>query len=130
MTAVVVDASAGVEIALRTQTGRQLAGNLGGCSVYVPESFYTESAGVLRRMLARGEITAERAQQALTDLLTLETHRVSIKPLISEAWQLRHNVTIADAVYVVVARRFSCELLTGDQRLAGAPNLGITITTA
>lgn len=130
MTDVVVDASAGVEMALRTQTGRQLSGRLAGGGVYVSESFYTEAAGVLRRMLARGEITAERAQQALADLLALETHRVSVKPLISEAWELRHNVIVADAVYVVVARRFGCVLLTGDQRLAGAPNLGITVTTA
>lgn len=39
-------------------------------------------------------------------------------------------MTVPDAVYIVIARRFGCVLLTGDHRLAGAPNLGVTITTA
>lgn len=130
MTEVVVDASAGVEMALRTPTGRRLGGHVAGRRLYVPESFYTEAVGVLRRVAARGEISSERAQQARDDLLVLETHRVSVKPLITEAWELRHNVTIADAVYIVIARRLGCVLLTGDHRLAGAPNLGVTITTA
>lgn len=39
-------------------------------------------------------------------------------------------MTVPDAVYIVIARRLGCVLLTGDHRLAGAPNLGVTITTA
>lgn len=53
-----------MKVALRTPTGHGLVGNLGGRSLYVPESFYTEAAGVLRRMAAREEISGERAQQA------------------------------------------------------------------
>lgn len=85
MTEVVVDASAGVEVALRTPAGHGLVGSLAGRSLYVPESCYTEAAGVLRRMAAREEISCGRAQQERDDLLALETHRVSVKPLIAEA---------------------------------------------
>ncbi len=40
---------------------------------------------------------------------------------------MRENLTVADAVYVVLARHVDGPLLTGDRRLARAPKLGITV---
>jgi predicted nucleic acid-binding protein len=42
---------------------------------------------------------------------------------------MRPNLTIADALYVVVAQHLQAPLVTSDFRLAGAPNLGIDIIT-
>jgi len=36
---------------------------------------------------------------------------------------MRQNVTVADALYVVVARRLEVALVTGDLRLAQAPGV-------
>ncbi|MGH8906669.1 MAG: hypothetical protein ACRD0K_09165 [Egibacteraceae bacterium] len=38
-----------------------------------------------------------------------------------------HNVTVADALYVVLARRLGAPLVTGDRRLTRAPSLGIRL---
>jgi predicted nucleic acid-binding protein len=38
---------------------------------------------------------------------------------------MRHNVTVADALYGVIARRLGVPLVTGDVRLAKAPGLGV-----
>jgi predicted nucleic acid-binding protein len=39
------------------------------------------------------------------------------------AWELRHNVTVADAGYVVLATMLDAPLLTLDRRLARAPGV-------
>jgi predicted nucleic acid-binding protein len=49
-----------------------------------------------------------------------------VKPLLVEAWTLRHNLTIADALYVVVASHLKAALVTADRRLANSPGLPVT----
>ena len=121
MSQVVLDASAGVELALNTVSGRRLARSIGGRDPWVPDVFYSEVAGVLRRMQLHGAVTAGRAEVAVDRLLGLRTRRVEVKPLIRDAWALRRNLTIPDAIYVVMARHLAAPLVTGDQRLSRAP---------
>lgn len=66
-------------------------------------------------------ITTDRADIALGRLLTLRANRVDVKPLIRNVWTLRHNLTIADAVYISLARHLTAPLVTADNRLARAP---------
>lgn len=102
---VVLDASAGVEIVLWTNEGSRLAGHVVDAEVAVPDHFHVECAAALRRLELRGELTPHDAHAALDQLLALRVRRVDTAPLLREAWSLRHNVTITDALYVVVARR-------------------------
>ncbi len=126
MRVVVLDATIGVELALRSETAIKVAKAIGPKpDSWVPDNFFTESAGVLRRLAQRKEISQERAAQAMTRLLSLRVQHVSTRPFISEAWTLRENVTMADAVYVVLARHLGAELATMDERLRGAPGLDI-----
>ncbi|MHB1445497.1 MAG: type II toxin-antitoxin system VapC family toxin [Acidimicrobiales bacterium] len=128
MSRVVLDASAAVEIALDTDTGLRLAGRLSpDDEVIVPDHFYAETGAALRRMEARGVLSVQRTGLALSRILTLATQRVSTKSLLSDAWQLRANVTIGDAIYVALARRTAAPLMTADRALAGAPRLGIVL---
>ncbi len=130
MTRIVLDASAGVEIALRTPIGRQLRAKLPvGADTWVPEHYYAESVGVLRRDELNRRFDPARIQVALDRLLTAPTRRVSVKPLIAEAWRLRQNLTIADALYVVLATHVGAELVTSDLRLANAPGLLVPTIT-
>ncbi len=68
-------------------------------------------------------------QVALTRLLSTPTRQVAVKPLLVEAWTLRHNLTIADALYVVLARHLEASLVTADRRLASAPALPVRTIT-
>lgn len=130
MTPVVVDASAGVELALKTPIGHQLDAKMPGSStVWVPEHYYAEATAVLRRHEISGRLGSARVQVALDRLLAVPTRRVSVKPLIPEAWRLRHNLTIADGLYVVVAQHLGAELVTADMRLANAPGLPVATIT-
>jgi predicted nucleic acid-binding protein len=47
------------------------------------------------------------------------------RPLLPEAWTLRHNLIVQDAVWL--ARHLDAPLLTGDRRLANAPRLPVQV---
>jgi predicted nucleic acid-binding protein len=125
----VLDASAGVELLLETSIGAVLQPKLPAGIVWVPETYFAEVAGALRRLELAGTITAQRAAAALDELLAAPIRRAAVKPLLSEAWTLRHNVTIADAIYVVLARHSNSAVVTTDHRLASAPELGVLFIT-
>lgn len=116
---------------LWTDEGSHLAGHVADPDeVAVPDHFHLECAAALRRMELRGELTVDDAQAALDQLLALRVRRVDTAPLLREAWSMRHNITMADALYVVLARRLDVALVTGDVRLAQAPGLGVDVLTS
>ncbi|MDP4014533.1 MAG: type II toxin-antitoxin system VapC family toxin [Candidatus Nanopelagicales bacterium] len=121
MSPVVLDASAAVEIILNTVTGQQLRSSVAADDVWVPEHFYIEVAGVFRRMQLNNAITATNGGEAFTELIALRTNRAQVKTLLPAAWALRANITVADAVYVVLAQQLAAPLVTGDNRLGRAP---------
>ena len=127
-TPVVLDASAGVEMLLATAVGEALDRLLPADAVeWVPEVYFAEVAGVVRRSELAGLITSERAAAALDRLISTPVERVQVLPLLSEAWTLRRNLTVNDALYVVLARHLQAPLVTGDLKLAAAPGLGVEV---
>jgi predicted nucleic acid-binding protein len=130
LTPIVLDASAGVEIALQTTTGRALQERLPpNADPWVPDHYFAEVAAVLRRRALLQPDDEARVGLALTRVLDAPMRRVSVKPLLYEAWPLRHNMTIADALYVVVALHLDAPLVTTDLRLARAPGLAVATIT-
>lgn len=128
MNATVLDASAAAEIVVRTSLGRRLlAVAPRDRTWWAPDHFHVETAGAIRRMLLNGLIDATRADTALDRLLALPVTVNRSQPLIAEAWIHRHNLTVHDAVYVVLAQHLGAPLLTGDRRIAGAPNLPVQV---
>jgi predicted nucleic acid-binding protein len=129
---VVVDASAGAEIVAKTARGERLATLVPrGARRDIPDHFTVETAGVLRRWELSGKLTRDQAAAALSRLVRWPGYRYPLTPLLEEAWTYRHNLMIADALYVVLALRLNADLITGDLRLANAPNLppGLNVVT-
>ena len=52
-------------------------------------------------------------------------NRVQLRPILMDAWTKRHNLTIADALYVVIAEHLHATLVTTDLNLAHAPTLTV-----
>lgn len=123
MSAVVIDASAGVEIVADTRRGRALARLVpAGSEGWVPEHFYAEVLAVLRRrFLIEAKLTESQATVAVSRLDSWHLHRASVAPLVPAAWRYRHNMTAADALYVALAEDLGADFLTDDYRLAEAP---------
>jgi predicted nucleic acid-binding protein len=123
VSATVIDASAGAEIVARTRRGQALARLLPERSEgWVPEHFYAEVLGVLRRRLLIDQTLSEpEATAALARLGAWRLHHVSVAPLVNDAWAYRHNMTAADALYVVLAEHLDADFLTDDHKLATSP---------
>lgn len=129
--AVVIDASAGVEIALGTPSGLFLAQHIPERgAVWAPDHYSAEVGSAIRRLeVIERRLDGRRARRALVEALDLPTRRVGVRSLIESAWPLRFNLTIGDALYVTLARQLGCPLLTGDRRLAASPRLGVAAVT-
>lgn len=86
-----------------------------------PDLVDVETVAVLRKRWLAGTISDRRFAVAVADLEAIDVERYPTLPLMRRAYELRSNVTAYDASYVALAELLRCELLTGDQRLAGAP---------
>ena len=125
MASAVVDASVVVDLLLRRRSPEELA--LGDGTLSAPSHLDAEVLHALVRLARRGEIAAERGRTALLRLDRAPVERVGIADLTGEAWTLRENLSGYDALYVVLARRLDCPLITADRRLATAPGLGVPV---
>lgn len=128
MTPVVIDASAGVELAADTVRGRALRALVPADAVpWVPELFYVECGAVLRRWDLNGILTPAQVSQAIGELMAWPLRITQVRGLFADAWRLRANVTFADAIYVALAVHLDAVLLSDDIRLANAPGLPVRV---
>ena len=126
---VVVDASVLVELVLQTTRARAVHQAVGGTDMVAPDVVNLEVLSTLRRLERTGKLPAQRANQAVDDLVDANVRRFATLPLLPAAWKLRANVTASDACYVALARDLGCALVTGDLRLSRAPKLGVPLVT-
>lgn len=92
----------------------------GGRSLWVPHLIDVEVGHALRRTVAARKLREDRAAAALRKLSELPLRRIVHTGLLDRAWQLRHNLTFYDGIYVALAEQLAIPLLTLDRRLARA----------
>lgn len=85
-----------------------------------PEVLVAEVLSAIRRGERRGIVSAHRAAGAVEDLLELDIQLIGHAPLAKRAFELRANLTSADALYVTLAEKLGEPLLTADAGLARA----------
>ena len=120
---IVLDASAALEVLLRTPAASALEARLFDAaeSLHAPHLIDVEVAQVLRRFCRSGHLLPERCREALTDFADFPLTRYPHDFLLSRVWELRMNLTAYDAVYIALAEALGATLLTRDRRLASAP---------
>jgi len=118
---IVVDASALLEVLLQTPDAAAVKARLSAAGeLCAPHLIDLEVAQVLRRYAAGNRIEAARCRDALTDLLAFPMERYPHQVFLPRVWELRHNLTAYDAIYIALAEAFEMTLLTRDRRLAAA----------
>ena len=118
----VVDASVVLDLLLRSASHAAIERRLFGKPeiLICPHLLDVEVAQVLRRFAATRELSEDRGRQALDDLVALPLARFPHEPLLPRVWQMRHNVTAYDAVYIALAESLEIPLVTRDTKLAAA----------
>ncbi len=85
-----------------------------------PDLLVFEVLAVLRRAVLRQKLDPARAQGAIDDLGDLPIELFATLPLRRRAWELRENLTAADALFVALAEHLDEPLATSDRGLASA----------
>lgn len=122
-----IDASAAVEYLLQTTLGMRAAALIEDADVAAPELLDAEVLAVVRREVLAGRLKEKRAAEAVMDLRDWGIERLTHRPLLDAAWELRGHVTAYDALYVAAARTRGAALVTADGPLARAPALGVVV---
>jgi predicted nucleic acid-binding protein len=94
-----------------------------------PHLLPVETANILRRMANAGDISADVAALAHSDLLSLRMELFPYAPLGERVWELRANVTTYDAWYVALAELLAAPLATLDAKLSRAPGTACSFLT-
>lgn len=94
-----------------------------------PDVIVFEVLAVLRRWVQRGELGAARGRGAVDDLDDLPLVLYPSLALRTRAWELRDNLTAADALFAALAEQLGEPLVTKDRVLAGAARdqLGLAV---
>jgi predicted nucleic acid-binding protein len=85
-----------------------------------PHLMPVEAANILRRAAAAGEISADVAAMAHTDLLDMRVELFPYSPFAPRIWELKDNLTSYDAWYVALAEFLGTRVATLDLRLTRA----------
>jgi predicted nucleic acid-binding protein len=124
----VVDTSAIVEALVGTTPNPALVDRLAGDGdLSAPHLLDVEFLHALRRLVALGQLSADRAGDARADFADLLITRYPHYPLADRAWALRENVTAYDAVFVALSEALGAPLVTCDVRLASVPGNGAIV---
>jgi predicted nucleic acid-binding protein len=128
----VLDASAVIDLLLRTDPGEQVLARLADDDEAVLATVAHLDAEVfsaLARLQRAGELGADEVSQVLESLSTMVMRRLPISvELLRAAWALRDNVAARDALYVAAAQALDADLMTTDERLARAvPDLAVQL---
>ena len=129
---IVVDASALLEVLLRTAAAKAVEDRLFGPAetLCAPHLLDVEVAHVIQRYAACGDVSEERGRLAIATLADFPLQRYPHDVLLPRIWELRRNLTAYDAAYVSLAEALDAPLLTRDGRLATAAGHNARIVLA
>ncbi len=127
----VVDASVAVTALIRGEYADWAEGQLlaagTGRSLWAPHLIDAEVGQALRRRVAARKLRDAHASAALSKLVGLPLRRIPHTDLLDRVWDLRHNLSFYDGLYVALAERLEVPLLTLDGRLAKAARISTQI---
>jgi predicted nucleic acid-binding protein len=109
----VVDFLLGVGVADQVEALMAAEGELAA-----PDLLVFEVIAVLRRQALARMLAEDRASAAVDDLGDLPIELFPSLPMRHRAWRLRHNLTVADALFVALAEQLDEPFATKDARLA------------
>ena len=119
-TALVLDASAMVDLLLDTTASRAVQSAVRGRPLAVPAHFDAEVLSAIGRLHRAGGLTDSAAHARIERLAAAPLQREPLAPLLIGAWARRDDTRLTDALYLELASVLGTVVLTTDHRLARA----------
>jgi predicted nucleic acid-binding protein len=117
----VLDASGAIDYLLGWSAAEEVERLLSSeRQLLAPDILIFEVIAALRRQTLRDQLAEGRAQAALADLGDMRLRLYPSLILRERAWQLRDNLTAADALYVALAEQLRQPLASKDSALLAA----------
>lgn len=118
-----LDASAAVEFVLGSRRGRIVSERITPVheSVHAPHLIDLEVAQALRRAASGAQASSDRLRTALEDFRAIRLERYPHDVFLPRIWELRHNTSAYDAVYLALSEILAAPLLTCDSALVNVP---------
>lgn len=123
MSAVVVDASAMVDLLIFEAAGQRIAERIEHHNLHAPSHIDLELLSAFGRIERAGQLASPAIEARLSTLTTLGLERHPLTALLAGAWSRRGSLRISDAYYVELASRLGVPLITTDRRLARATTI-------
>ena len=118
----VIDTSAVVDALAGRPPDERLLARLGSDGdLHAPHLLDVELLHALRRLVAAGHLSEDRAADARSDFADLTIARYEHGFLADRIWELRHNLTAYDATFVALSEALDVPLVTCDRHLAASP---------
>ena len=115
---IVLDASTTVHLLAGTEYANAVAARVAGTDLHAPAHLDAEVLSTLRRLYRSGHLTVDDVDTGLASLAAMPVTRHPLVELTGQAWALRDNMRLVDALYVALAARLDTPLVTTDHRLA------------
>jgi predicted nucleic acid-binding protein len=125
MAELVVDASALVDLLLGNELGVAVHRRIAGHVLHAPAHLDAEVVSALGRLHRAGELEADIVESKLHELVTAPIERHPMTDLLLGSRARRHQLRLADAVYVQLAVSLDVPLVTTNRRLQAAPSADV-----
>ena len=116
----VLDASAAANVVLRTRLALSLIEKLGRSELVIaPTIFHSEIANTLWKYARAGELSKDAALVCYEEAIGLVDAFEADETLTTEALStaIRYSHSVYDLLYLILARRHGCKVLTVDNKL-------------
>ncbi|MBM7516708.1 type II toxin-antitoxin system VapC family toxin [Nocardioides nitrophenolicus] len=114
---IVLDASALVDVVTDQPAKPAVLAHLAQ-PIAAPAHQLAEVLSAIARMVRGGQLAPAEATAAMSDAASLSQDQVPLDgELLARAMALQDRVRVLDGLYVALAERFGCPLLTTDERL-------------
>src|SRR3970282_1319986 len=127
--ALVLDASAMVDLLVGSSLAETIEGRLRGAHLHVPNHFDAEVLSAVGRLHRAGELTARQVTERVELVANSPISRHLLAPLLRGAWRRRESLRLVDALYVELASQLNMEIITTDRGLAAASRRAHLIAT-
>lgn len=125
MTEVVLDATALVDLLLANDLGVAVRERIAGQALHAPSHVDAEVLSALGRLHRGCALGADEVETKLDALTMAPIRRHPTGDLLLGAWSRRHQLRLADALYVELAVSRRLRLVTTDRRLHVVPSADI-----